>query len=109
NPWRGKARMDCFVASLLAMTDRVMPDPSAAERRFERALWHDDVEGYVEGHEHHGGEHESGEQRFPQRDLADRAHKTGDQEEARDIESEELHGEAEQQRRHEHRHHTAKL
>src|SRR3954471_23127631 len=81
----------------------------AAERRFERALWHDDVEGDVEGHEHHGGEHESGEQRLPQRDLADHAHETGDQEKTRDIEPEELHGEAEQQRRHKHRHHAAEL
>ena len=35
--------------------------------------------------------------------------KTGDQEEACDIEPEELRGEAEQQRRHEHRHDAAKL
>ncbi len=49
------------------------------------------------------------EQRLPQRDLADHAHETGDQQEARDIEPEELHGEAEQQCRHEHRHHAAKL
>src|SRR5438067_1557520 len=81
----------------------------AAERRFERTLRHDDVEGDVEGHEHHGGEHEGREQRLPQRDLADQAHEAGDQEEARDIEPEELHGEAKQQRRDEHRHHAAKL
>src|SRR4029434_4728605 len=62
----------------------------AAERRFERALWHDDVEGDVEGHEHHGGEYESGEQRLPQRDLADHPHETGDQKNTRAIEPEEL-------------------
>src|ERR1044072_7332023 len=36
----------------------------AAERRFERALRHDDIEGDVESHEHHGGEDEGGQQRF---------------------------------------------
>src|SRR3954453_10619707 len=101
--------MDCFVASLLAMTSGVMPGPSAAERRFERALWHDDVEGDVEGHEHHGGEHEGGEQRFPPCNLADDAHETGDQEEARDIEPEELRCETEQDSRHEHGRYPAEL
>src|SRR6185436_700951 len=62
----------------------------AAQGRFERALRHDDVKGDVEGHEHHGGEHQGGEQRFPPRDLADEAHETDDQEEACDIEAEEL-------------------
>src|SRR6266404_1160633 len=81
----------------------------AAERRFERALWHDDVKGDVEGHEHHCGEYESGQQGLPPRDLADQAHEAGDQEKARDIEPEELHGEAEQQRRHKHRHHATEL
>src|SRR5438128_7243304 len=81
----------------------------ATERRFERALWHDDVEGDVEGHEHHGGEHQGGEQRLPQRDLADHPHETGDQEEARDVEPEELGGEAEQDSRSEHGEHAAKL
>src|SRR5437016_5848200 len=66
----------------------------AAERRFERTLWHDDVEGDVEGHEHHGREYQGGEQRFPPRDLADHAHEPDDQKEACDIEAEELGGEA---------------
>src|SRR4029453_575420 len=79
----------------------------AAERRFERALWHDDVKGDVEGHEHHSGEHEGGEQGRPQRDLADHAHETGDQEKTRDIEPEELRRETEQDCRHEHGRHGA--
>src|SRR5258705_2402513 len=49
------------------------------EGRFERALRHDNVEGYVEGDEHDRGEDERCEQRFPQRDLADRSHEAGDQ------------------------------
>src|SRR5204863_8100462 len=57
----------------------------AAERRFERALRHVDVEVDVEGHEHHGGEHEGGQQRFPPRDLADLAHEAGDLQETSDI------------------------
>src|SRR5947207_2862891 len=81
----------------------------AAERRFERALRHDDVEGDVEGHEHHGGEHEGGQQRFPPRDLADQAHEAGDQQETCDIEAEELRREAEQDGRHEHRRYAAEL
>src|SRR3984957_12366066 len=36
-----------------------------AEGRFQRPLRHDDVERDIEGHEHRGGEHESGEQRLP--------------------------------------------
>src|SRR6266481_920482 len=92
-----------------ASITRVLSIYLIAKGRFERSLRHDDVEGDVEGHEHHGGEHEGGEQRLPQRDLADHAHEARNQEEARDIETEELHGEAEQQRRHEHRHHAAKL
>src|SRR5689334_14595045 len=81
----------------------------AAERRFERALRHDDVEGDVEGHEHHGSEHQGGEQRFPPRDLADDAHETRNQQEACDIEPEELSGEAEQDGRNEHGEHAAQL
>src|SRR2546430_67232 len=50
----------------------------AAERRFERALRHDDVEGDVEGHEHHGGEDGGGQQRYPPRDLAGPADGSGD-------------------------------
>src|SRR5215218_1743381 len=84
-------------------------DLLAAEGRFERPLRHDDVERDIEGHEHDGGEDEGGQQRFPQRDLADHAHEGRDQEEACDIEPEELHGEAEQQRRDEHGHDAAKL
>src|SRR5436190_11712620 len=79
----------------------------AAERRFERTLRHDDVKGDVEGHEHHGGEHQGGEHRLPPRDLAYHSHETRNQQEACDIEPKELHGEAEQQRRHEYRHHAA--
>src|SRR6185312_2902112 len=81
----------------------------AAQGRFERSLRHDDVKGDVEGHEHHGGEHEGGQQRLPPSDLADQAHETGDQQEARDIEAEELHGEAEQDSRHEHGRYAAEL
>src|SRR5205823_5133647 len=88
-----------------------MRDPvglSAPEGRFERSLRHDDVERDVKSHKHRGGEHEGGEQRLPQRDLADQAHEGRDQQEACDVEPEELRGEAEQQCRHEHREHTAK-
>src|SRR3954468_318403 len=49
-----------------------------AKRRFERPFWHDDVERDVEGHEHHGGEHEGRQQRFPKRDLADHSHEDRD-------------------------------
>src|SRR6476646_3069275 len=84
-------------------------DLLAADGRFERPLRHDDVEGDVERHEHHGGEHERGQKRFPQRDLADQAHEPRDQEEARDVKPEELHGETEQERRNEHRHDAAQL
>jgi hypothetical protein len=41
--------------------------------------------------------------------IADHSHEAGDQQEARDIEAEKLRGQAEQQRRHEHRHDAAKL
>src|SRR4029079_14129146 len=78
----------------------------AAEGSFERTLRHDDVKGDVEGHEHHGGEHQGGEQRFPPRDLADDAHETDDQEEACDIEAEELSGEAEHDGRNKHGEHA---
>src|ERR1700759_5437518 len=82
---------------------------SIPEGRFERPLWHDDVERDVEGDEHDRGEDEGGQQRLPQRDLADQAHEARDQQEARDIEPEKLGEEAEQQRRHEHRHDATKL
>src|ERR1700737_1792240 len=85
-----------------ASITRVLSIYLIAKGRLERSLRHDDVEGDVEGHEHHGGEQEGCQQRFPQRDLADHSHKGGDQQEARDIKPEKLHGEAEQQRRHEH-------
>src|SRR5882724_2758804 len=64
-----------------------MLDPvslSAPEGRFERPLRHDDVEGDVESHEHRRGEHQGGEQRFPQRDLADQPHEDRDQQKTRD-------------------------
>src|SRR5260221_12727757 len=80
-----------------------------AKGRFQRSLRHDDVEGDVEGHEHRGGEQEGGQQRFPKRDLADHSHEGCDQKEARDVEAEKLGSEAEQQRRHEHRHDATKL
>src|SRR5690349_1127816 len=60
------------------------PGSLAAEGRFERPLRHDDVKGDVEGHEHHRGEHEGGQQRLPPRDLADENHEAGDQQEACD-------------------------
>src|SRR4051812_34069048 len=62
----------------------------ATESRFDRPLRHDDVEGDIEGDEHDRGEHEGGEQRLPQGDLADHAHEAGDQHETRDIDAEEL-------------------
>src|SRR5260370_25801823 len=37
------------------------------EGRFQRSLRHDDVERDIEGHEHHRGEHDGHEQRFPKR------------------------------------------
>src|SRR6266700_4440123 len=49
-----------------ARNDELIP-----ERRFERALRHDDVKGDIEGHEHDHGEQKGREQRLPQRDLAD--------------------------------------
>src|ERR1700748_3890195 len=86
-----------------------LPGLLVAEGRFERPLRHDDVERDVESDEHDRGEDEGGHKRLPQRDLADHAHEAGDQEKARDIEPEELRDQAEQQRRHEHRHDAAKL
>src|SRR6185369_8920201 len=83
--------------------------PLPAEGRFERSLRHDDVERDIESHEHDRGENDGRQQRFPQRDLADRAHEGGDQHEARDIDAEILNAEAEQQRRHEYQHDATKL
>src|ERR1700722_425954 len=80
-----------------------------AEGRLERPLRHDDVERDIEGDEHRSGEDEGGEQRFPQRDLADDAHEGRDQKEACDIEPEKLREQAEQQGRDEHRHHAPQL
>src|SRR5882762_4073370 len=79
------------------------------EGRFERALRHDNVEGYVEGDEHDRGEDERREQRFPQRDLADHPHEAGDQQKTRDVKSEILRRQAEQRRRHEHEHDAPEL
>src|ERR1700676_2241446 len=92
-----------------ASITRVLSIDLIAKGRFERSLRHDDVKGDVEGQEHHGGEHESGQQRLPQRVLADHSHEGCDREEARDIESEKLGSETEQQRRHEHGHDATKL
>src|SRR6476661_6128525 len=72
------------------------------EGRLERPLRHDDVKRDIEGREHNGGEEESREQRLPQRDLADHPHEATDQQKARDVQSEILHRQAEQRRRHEH-------
>src|SRR6266404_5392352 len=80
-----------------------------AEGRLERSLRHDDVKRDIEGHEHDRGEEEGGEQRFPQRDLADHSHEDGDQQKTRDIKPEELRRQTEQQRRNEHRHDAAEL
>src|SRR6266403_3018162 len=80
-----------------------------AKSRFQRPLRHDDVKGDIEGHEHDSGEQKGGEQRFPERDASDHAHEGGDQQEARDIEPEKLHGETKQQRRDEHRHNAPEL
>src|SRR4051812_16533002 len=74
-----------------------------AERRFQRAFRHDDVERDIERDEHDRGEQQRGHERLPQRDLADHAHEAGDQQETRDIEPEKLGGETKQRRRHEHR------
>src|SRR4051812_7212923 len=54
-----------------------------SESRLKRPLRHDDVKCNIEGHEHDGGEEEGGEQRLPQRDLADHPHEAADQQEAR--------------------------
>src|SRR3954451_23083046 len=85
---------DCLPS--LAMTTEM--SLSVAERRFQRAFRHDDVEGDVEGHEHDRGEDEGGEQRLPPGDLADQAHEAGYQQETRDIKAEELRRQAKQQR-----------
>src|SRR4051812_35381656 len=57
-----------------------------SEHRFERALWHDHVEGKLERGEHGEGEQDRGQQRFPDRDAADPPHEAGDQQKARHIE-----------------------
>src|SRR3954462_12700001 len=61
-------------------------DLLVAEGRFKRPLRHDDIKGDIERHEHYRGEDQGGQQRLPQRDLADHPHEARDQEEARDIE-----------------------
>src|SRR6201999_4666911 len=86
-----------------------VPGLLVAEGRFERPLRHDDVERDVESDEHDRGEDEGGQQRLPQRDLADQAHEARDQQEARDIEPEELCGKTKQQGRYKHRHHAPEL
>src|SRR5467141_3905452 len=80
----------CMSRPKASMT-RVLSIYLIAKGRFERSLGHDDVEG----HEHHGGEHEGGQQRLPQRDFADHSHEGCDQQEACDIEAEKLGSEAE--------------
>src|SRR3954453_10810599 len=57
----------------------------AAEGRFERPLRHDDVERDVECHEHRGGKHEGGEQRFPLLDLADQTDEGRDEQKTGDV------------------------
>src|SRR3954467_1184419 len=93
NPALACGVLECFAS--LAMTTEM--SLSVSEGRFQRAFRHDDVEGDVEGHEHDRGEKEGGEQRFPPGDLADQSHERGDQQEARDIEAEELRRQAKQQ------------
>src|SRR5215471_107239 len=75
----------------------------------ERPLRHDHVEGDVEGDEHDEREQQAREQRLPQRHAADDPHEAGDQQEARDVEAEPLHGQAVQHGRDEHLQHTAEL
>src|SRR5207244_1357751 len=105
NPLFARGSMDCFAS--LAMTESI--ELLAAEGRFKRPLRHDDVKGDVEGDEHRHGEDESGQQRFPPGDLADKIHEAGDQQKTYDIEAEILRSEAEQHGRHEHREHAAEL
>src|SRR6476469_9945692 len=83
--------------------------PLVTEGRFERAFRHNDVKGDIEGHEHDRREEKGGKHRFPQRDASDHPHEGGNQEETRDIESKELHGQAEQQRGNEYLHDPPKL
>src|ERR1700722_1088304 len=80
-----------------------------AEGRFERPLRHDDVKCDIESHEHDSREQKGSEQRFPQREPADHPHEDGDQQKTRDIHSKVLRGQAEQQRRYEHRHDAPQL
>src|SRR5713101_4130770 len=86
-----------------------MSSLSVPEGRFQRPFRHDDVEGDLEGREHHGGEEEAGDDRDPQRDAADPPHEAGDQEKARDVETEELGEDAERQGRNEDLHDAAEL
>src|SRR5215469_806122 len=72
------------------------PAQLVAEGRFQRPFRHDDVEHDIEGHKHDCREEKGGEQRLPQRDLADQTHECADQEKARDIEAKKLGDETEQ-------------
>src|SRR6195256_6542783 len=80
-----------------------------AEGRFERALWHDDVERNLEGDKHGDRESESRQDRLPQCDPPDHPHEAGHQQKARDIEPERLRAEHEQEGRHEDLHDSAQL
>src|SRR5205085_4650760 len=53
-----------------------------SERRLERPLRHDHVEGDLEGDEHRRREQERGEDRLPDGDAADEPHEAGGQDEA---------------------------
>src|SRR5262245_48498541 len=83
--------------------------PLEAERRFERALRHDEVERDRERHEHQHGKDDPGDQRLPPRDSPDEAHEARDQEEARGVDAEPLRDQHEHECRHEYLQHAAEL
>src|SRR6185295_11056567 len=64
---------------------------SVAEKPFDRALGHDDVERDFERDEHDEREQQARHQRLPQHDATDYAHEARDQQEARRIDPQPLH------------------
>src|SRR6266404_4500128 len=80
-----------------------------AEGRLERAFWHDDIKGDVEGNEHDDRKQEGGEQGLPERNTTDKAHEADDQEETCDVKPEPLRQQAEQQRGNEDLHDATQL
>src|SRR6266487_2000791 len=64
---------------------RVRASILESERRFERPLGHDDVEGELERGEHGECEEETCKQRLPPGDATDKSHEARDQQEARHV------------------------